>query len=120
MIRLQNDNAMKRAIERAKARKPRVRCISSAERIYTVTSRTSDVIYIVKFAVANGLKLAECECKAGQAHQLCVHVAAAAAVNIALHSSYARPSEPPKAHPLAGILIKPQGNVMKLDGGWTV
>ena len=67
MIKLTTDT-MQKAIARAKAVRPRVRRI--ADRGYTVSGSKGDT-YTVTFAVANGLKLAECNCKAGQSNQLC-------------------------------------------------
>ena len=93
MIKLES-HKMINAINRAKAVRPRVRRL--AERSYSVSGSKGDT-YTVVFVVANGHKLAECNCKAGEAGMLCYHVAAAAALNIAVHSVYARPSETPKA-----------------------
>jgi hypothetical protein len=73
---------MTKAIERAKAARPRVRVISASERTYAVTGSRGDN-YTVKFAVANGHRLAECDCPA---RGLCYHIAAAASVNIAVQS----------------------------------
>jgi uncharacterized Zn finger protein len=73
---------MTKAIERAKAARPRVRVISAAERTYSVIGSKGDA-YTVRFAVANGHKLAECDCPA---RGLCYHIAAAASVNIAVQS----------------------------------
>ena len=119
MIKLES-HKMKSAIERAKTVRPRVR--RTAERTYAVTGSKGDT-YTVTFAVANGLKLAECNCKAGQSNQLCYHVAAAAALNIALHSNYGKPSDIPKASARTqrenAILVKRQSNAMIIDG-WTV
>ncbi|MCI0390332.1 MAG: hypothetical protein MOB07_16400 [Acidobacteria bacterium] len=79
MIKLQADK-MTKAIERAKAIRPRVRVLSVAERTYSVTGSRGD-LYTVKFAVANGHKLGECSCPA---RGMCYHLAAAAAVNIGI------------------------------------
>jgi len=49
-----------------KAVRPRVRVISASERTYSVTGSKGDV-YTVRFAVAGGHKLGECDCKAGRA-----------------------------------------------------
>lgn len=114
MIKLES-HKMKNAIARAKAIRPRVSRL--AERRYSVTGSKGNA-YTVTFKVIDGHKLAECTCKAGQAGQLCYHVAAAAALNIALHSAYSRPSENPKAW-AEGILIKRQGNAVIIDG-WMV
>jgi hypothetical protein len=73
---------MTKAIERAKAIRPRVRMIGERRFLVWRKERHVETAYTVQFAVANGLKLAECDCKAGQANQVCYHVAAAAAVNI--------------------------------------
>src|SRR5262249_25769182 len=84
MIKLES-RTMTKAIARAKAVRPRVRVVSADERVYSVTGSKGDA-YTVKFVVVNGLKLAECDCLAGQREQLCYHIAAAAAVNIAVQS----------------------------------
>jgi len=76
---------MTNAIARAKKIRPFVRWTGG--RNFTVTSSDRSGSYSVRFAVVNGLKLASCTCKAGQANQLCYHVAAAAAVNIAIQSA---------------------------------
>jgi len=73
---------MTKAIERAKAARPRVRVINADERTYSVTGSKGDA-YTVRFALANGHKLAECDCPA---RGMCYHIAAAASVNIAVHS----------------------------------
>jgi hypothetical protein len=51
--------------------------------------------YTVRFAVANGMKLAECDCKAGQRDQMCYHVAAAAGVNMGMGIQGMRKAAPP-------------------------
>ena len=84
MIKLES-NKMQKAIERAKAVRPRVRVINADDRTYSVTGSKGDT-YTVKFAVARGLKLAECSCKAGQASMMCYHVASAAQVNVMVQS----------------------------------
>lgn len=84
MIKLERGDKMNKAIERAKAVRPFVKWLG--ERTYTVTSRDGQRVYTVRFVVANGHKLAECNCQAGEAGMLCYHVAAAAAVNIAVAS----------------------------------
>ncbi|MBI1763126.1 MAG: hypothetical protein HYR56_16990 [Acidobacteria bacterium] len=84
MIKLERGDKMNKAIERAKAVRPFVKWLG--ERTYTVSSSDGQRVYIVRFVVANGHKLAECNCKAGEAGMLCYHVAAAAAVNIAVAS----------------------------------
>src|SRR5262249_37367372 len=84
MIKLES-NKMQRAIDRAKAARPRVRVISADERTYSVTGSKGNT-YTVKFVVVNGLKLAECNCAAGQASMMCYHVAGAAQVNVMVQS----------------------------------
>ena len=84
MIKLERGDKMNRAIARAKAVHPRVKWLGN--RTYLVTSSDGRSVYTVRFVVANGHKLAECNCKAGQQEQLCYHVAAAASVNIAIAS----------------------------------
>ncbi len=79
MIKLEASK-MTKAIEKAKAIHPRVSRIG--ERTYKVTSSDGKGSYVVRFVVSNGLKLAECDCKAGKVGTICFHVAAAAAVNI--------------------------------------
>lgn len=79
MIQLTKENTQ-RAIERCKQLKPKVRFVE--ERTFNVISANNDNIYTVKFAVAKGKKLAECQCKAAERGLICYHIAAAAAVNI--------------------------------------
>jgi hypothetical protein len=115
MIRLES-RTMKQAIETAKTVRPRVRCIG--DRQYAVTGRRGDV-YTVKFVVVNGLKLGSCTC---QERGLCYHICAAAALNIALHSTYSRPSEAPKipavSVPAPGVLVKRENGGMLIDNWW--
>lgn len=85
MLKLEADK-MQKAIERAKAVHPKVRVISADNRTYGVTSSDGKREYTVKFVVANGLKLAQCDCAAGRKAQMCFHVASAAPVNIAVQS----------------------------------
>ena len=83
MIKLEADK-MQRAIARAKLLRPRVKWLGGRD--YSVTSSNGQGTYTVRFAVVNGLKLGECDCKAGQAGMMCFHICAAAAVNIAVQS----------------------------------
>ena len=91
MIKLE-PNKMQKAIERAKAVRPRVTVLSADERIYSVTGSRGGA-YTVKFVVANGLKLAECDCAAGRQEMMCFHVASAAQVNVMAQSM--RKAAPP-------------------------
>lgn len=124
MIRLETSK-MTKAIERAKAVRPRVRVVSAADRTYSVTGSKGDV-YTVRFAVVNGPKLAECSCKAGQRDQVCFHVAAAAQVNVMTQSMRRQGGSAPTV-PLAPAPRRPagwfgrrSGNAMVIDGGWSV
>ena len=92
MIKLET-KTMTKAIARAKAVRPRVRVLSVAERTYSVTGSKGDT-YTVKFAVAGGHKLGECDCKA---RGVCYHLAAAAAVNIGIQSMRQASPAPPAA-----------------------
>ncbi len=97
MIRLQKDK-MAKAVERAKADRMHVRC--TGERVYAVRSNSGNV-YTVRFAVANGMKLAECNCKAGQAGMMCKHIAASVAVHIAIATMKKRVAD--QAAPLTTV-----------------
>lgn len=59
----------------------------------------------MRFAVANGLKLAECDCRAGKAGQMCFHVAAAAQVNVMTQSMRKQGASAPAAAPLSAPRI---------------
>ncbi|MBI3425022.1 MAG: hypothetical protein HY011_18965 [Acidobacteria bacterium] len=75
MIKLERGDKMNKAIARAKTVHPRVKWLGN--RTYLVTSSDGQRRYTVRFVVAHGHKLAECNCKAGEKEQLCYHVAAA-------------------------------------------
>jgi len=79
MIKLTSENTQ-RAIERCKQLKPRVRFV--AERTFAVESANNSNVYHVRFAVQNGEKFGECECKAAERGLVCYHIVGAAAVNI--------------------------------------
>ena len=79
MIRLTTENTQ-RAIERCKQLKPKVRFV--AERIFQVESANNANVYQVRFAVQNGEKFGECECKAAERGLVCYHIVAGATVNI--------------------------------------
>jgi hypothetical protein len=119
MIKLET-NKMQKAIERAKAIRPRVRWNGGRE--FTVTGSKGDS-YKVRFAVAGGHKLGECDCKAGKAGQMCFHLAAAASLNIAIQSMRVSspipaPAPVPARKP-ADWMGKRSGNAMVIDG-WAV
>jgi len=110
MIKLES-NKMQKAIERAKAVRPRVTVISADERTYSVSGSKGNA-YTVKFVVVNGLKLAECNCAAGQQEMMCYHIACASQVNIMVQSmrrqaasAPALPVLPPKSADERGGLI---------------
>ena len=84
MIKLEQQK-MTNAIKRAKQVRPFVKWLG--ERRFSVTSSDKLTRYTVSFVVVNGHKLAECDCRAGRDGMLCFHVAAAAAVNIAVQST---------------------------------
>jgi hypothetical protein len=83
MIALSKDK-LQNAIARAKQLRPRVQYLWW--RTYLVTSPNSGNQYTVSFQITNGQKFAQCSCKAGQNDMACFHVAAAAAVQIAVAS----------------------------------
>lgn len=98
------------AINRAKQIRPRVRM--TAERTYSVTgSRGAN--YTVFFAVgkdAQGrpVRMGECTCEAGRNAMPCFHLAAAAALNIAIHTMRQQVREAAKAAPVALAVVEPQ------------
>lgn len=85
---IRNDEMMRRAIARARERRPVVRCINGAARLYCVESKTEAKKNLVEFKVINGKKLAACSdhtgepCRGLNPRARCYHVAAAAAANI--------------------------------------
>lgn len=83
MIRITNHKKMQCAIERAKARRVRVQWVTGRE--FRVTNQQG-AEYTVRFDVVGREKFAACSCSAGQIGQLCYHVPAAAALNIAIQS----------------------------------
>lgn len=89
MLKLTSET-MAKAIERAKAVHPKVKVISAENRTYAVTGSKGNS-YTVRFTVANGHKLAECDCPA---RGVCFHIAAASAVNIGIRGGYSRDAEP--------------------------
>lgn len=81
MLRLTNES-MANAIQRAKAERLKVRALSVDSRTFAVTNGKGRT-YTVRFVVANGHKLASCDCAA---RTYCKHMAAAASLNIAVQS----------------------------------
>ena len=77
MIRIENSAKMEAAVERCKKNHPKVRRVDA--KTVTVYSSNGNA-YTVRFTEPRaGLKLACCDCKAGQAGQLCYHIAGALA-----------------------------------------
>lgn len=88
MLKLQLDK-MQKAIQRAKEIHPKVKAINVSDRTYAVTGSKGDT-YTVRFVVANGHKLAECDCAA---RGLCFHIAAAYQANVLCQSFRTRGAE---------------------------
>ena len=81
MIELKSREKVLRAIQRAKARHPRVKVKKFGE--YEVTG-SSGHIYTVRCERRNGVKVVDCECVAGQFGTPCFHAMAAACVHIGI------------------------------------
>jgi hypothetical protein len=79
MIEINTENTVN-AIARCKQLKPKVTFIK--DRTFIVHSANNGQTYTVEFAVANGKKLASCECKGYERGYVCYHIIAAATVNI--------------------------------------
>jgi len=105
MIKLET-KTMTTAIAKARSIRPRVRVISASERIYSVTGSKGDA-YTVRFAVAGGHKLGECDCQAGRRGQVCYHLVSAAQVNVMAQSMRRQGASAPAAPaPLAPRVIR--------------
>lgn len=83
MIELRNREQMAKAIERAKARHPRVTVKKFGE--YQVTGSVGNV-YTVRCERRGGVKTVDCECVAGRFGTPCYHALAAASVHIGIAS----------------------------------
>jgi hypothetical protein len=81
MIELRSKEQLARAIERAKARHPRVMVKRFGE--YQVTGAAGN-LYTVRCRRRGNVKVVDCECVAGQFGSPCFHAMAAAAVHIGL------------------------------------
>src|SRR5262245_22569315 len=79
MLRLEPAK-MTKAIERAKREHYKVRIINASKREYAVG------VYVVRFAVIDGERHGECNCKAGQLDMYCKHLVAGAQANIMVQS----------------------------------
>ena len=73
---------MANAIQRAKTERMKVRVLSVEGRTFAVENGKGKT-YTVRFVVANGHRLGECDCAA---RTVCKHLASAAAVNVAVQS----------------------------------
>lgn len=82
MVKLTTAEAMRKAIDKARAVKPRVRVVAFGS--YTVTNKQTGAAYTVTCGKRNGERFADCNCKAGARDLRCYHVAAAAAAHIVL------------------------------------
>lgn len=83
MIRLTEENTA-RAIERCRELRPKVRFVST--RTIAVQSANNTNVYTVRFDVRGRDKFGVCECRAAERGLVCYHIAAAAALNIAVQS----------------------------------
>lgn len=82
MVKLTTAEAMRKAIEKARAVKPFVRVVSFGS--YTVTNKRTGATYNVTCGKRDGERFADCDCKAGARGLRCYHVAAAAGCHIVL------------------------------------
>jgi len=80
MFILRSKEQLQKAIERAKANRPRVSFKSFGR--YVVTGASRD--YSVTCERKNGVKLVACECIAGQYGSPCYHAAAALSLHVGL------------------------------------
>jgi ketopantoate hydroxymethyltransferase len=85
MVQITRNAALTRAITRAKSEDLHVKAIEFGQ--YQVTNHTHQTSYIVRLRKENGVKLAECSCKAGRVSLLCKHVAVAVPLHVHLASS---------------------------------
>jgi hypothetical protein len=83
MIELKSREQVQKAIERAKARHPRVTVKKFGE--YQVTGSGGN-LYTVRCERRGSVKVVDCECVAGQFGTPCFHAMAAASVHIGLAS----------------------------------
>lgn len=81
MIELRRSEQVAKAIERAKARHPRVTVKKFGE--YQVTGSAGN-LYTVRCERRSGVKVVDCECMAGQFGSPCFHAMAAASVHIGI------------------------------------
>ena len=84
MIEVTSEN-LRQAINRAKASKLFVQP-TEIFRQYHVTNRETGARYTVDFFLRNGRRYGHCTCLGGQKNLACKHLAASAALNIAVAS----------------------------------
>lgn len=85
MIELISAEQLSKAIKRARAGRLFVQP-TSIFRQYIVTNRETGAQYYVDFFVRGGRRYGHCQCLAGENNQACKHLAAAAALHVALSS----------------------------------
>jgi uncharacterized Zn finger protein len=83
MIQLVSADQLQAAIERARSERMLVQP-TRFRRQYRVTNRREGTQYTVDFFVRAGKRFGHCTCPAGLNHVPCKHLAAAAAVNVAV------------------------------------
>ena len=83
MVELKSREEMAKAMERAKARHPRVTVKKFGE--YLVTGSAGN-LYTVRCERRGKVKVVDCECVAGQFGSYCFHAMAAASVHIGIAS----------------------------------
>jgi hypothetical protein len=84
MLEITKEN-IEKAIEKAKATKPKVKVLEF--RRYAVTNKTTGANYEVKFYKISGKKFAECDCKATK---ICYHIGASIGAHIVLAEQMSR------------------------------
>jgi uncharacterized Zn finger protein len=81
MIRIENQEQLSGAIERARQGRLFVQQ-TSMSRQYRVTNRQTGTQYIVDFFLRQGRRFGHCTCKGGQSHRACKHLAAALGLHL--------------------------------------
>jgi hypothetical protein len=74
-----NRQNTRKAVQRARERRPHVRCLSVQDRIYSVSASSGNgERYICRLAAAGGKLLGACECLGSERGRICYHLAACA------------------------------------------
>jgi hypothetical protein len=119
MIEL-TETTMQNAIAKAKAERNNLTVrLTSAVRMYRVESKSSSNVYTVNFSVRDGRRFGHCNCKAGEAGKFaCKHIAAAAALNMALAEAGRLNKQPAVSvnEMNAAMVVRPQRQVEKIAG----